>query len=121
MIDLKLTKDGDLELTMKGDVSPTQSVCQAVRIRLLWFLEEWRLGPGLGFPYFEEVFVKNPSDTKIKYLIRETVMSVDEVTDVESIDFSLDNRTRSASISVVFCTDEDTYTEEVKIQWQHTA
>ena len=48
-------------------------------------------------------------------------MSVDEVTDVESIDFSLDNRTRSASISVVFCTDEDTYTEEVKIQWQHTA
>ena len=87
MIDLKLTKDGDLELTMKGDVSPTQSVCQAVRIRLLWFLEEWRLGPELGFPYFEEVFIKNPSDTKIKHLIRETVMSVDEVTDVESIDF----------------------------------
>ena len=115
MIDLKLTHDGDLELTMEGDVLPTQSVCQAVRIRLLWFLAEWRLGPKFGFPYFEEVLVKTPSDNKIKHLVRETVMSVEEVTDVESINISVDNRTRSASISVVFCTDEATYAEEVTI------
>lgn len=120
MLDLKLTKDGDLELTDSGDILQTNSVCQAVRVRLLWFLEEWRLGPDMGFPYFEEVFIKNPSEAKIRHLIRETIMDVDEVTDVESIEYSVDKRTRSAAIAVVFCTDEDTFREEVNIQWQTT-
>ena len=50
MIDLKLDSNGDLELSAAGDVIPTDSIAQAVRIRLLWFFEEWRLGPELGFP-----------------------------------------------------------------------
>lgn len=118
MIDLKLNNQHDLELTEDGDILPTQSVCQAVKIRLLWFLDEWRLGPYFGFPYFEEVFIKNPSETKIRHLIRQTVMSVEEVTDVKSIEYSLNSKSRSAYISVVFCTDEDTYSEEAKIVWQ---
>ena len=113
MLDLKLTNDGDLELS-GGDISPTESVCQAVRLRLLWFLEEWRLGPDMGFPYFEEVFVKNPSEAKIRHLVRETVMEVEEVTDVKSIEYSVDKSTRSATIAVVF------FREEVNIRWQST-
>lgn len=120
MLDLKLDQSGDLELSDSGDISSTESICQAVRIRLLWFFEEWRLGPDMGFPYFEEVFIKNPSETKIRHLVRETVMEVDGVTDVESIEYSTDRRTRSATIAVVFCTDEDTFREEVNIQWQNT-
>ena len=98
----------------------TESVCQAVRVRLLWFFDEWRLGPDMGFPYFENVFVKNPSESKIRHLIRETVMSVDEVTDVTEISFSLNSRTREAAITVSFTTDEDTFREEVNIKWQNT-
>ncbi len=120
MLDFKLTKSGDLELTDGGDILTTESVCQAVRVRLLWFLNEWRLGPDMGFPYFENVFVKNPSESKIRHLIRETVMSVDEVTDVTEISFSLNNRTREAAINVSFATDEDTFREEVNIKWQNT-
>lgn len=120
MLDFKLTKDGDLELTEGGDILPTESICQAVRVRLLWFFEEWRLGPDMGFPYFEEVFVKNPSEAKIRHLIRETVMEVEGVTDVESIEYSVNKRTREAAIAVVFCTDEETFREEVNIQWQTT-
>lgn len=120
MFDLKLDKSGDLQLTADGDVLTTESICQAVRIRLLWFFDEWRLGPDLGFRYFEDVFVKNPSESKIKHLIRETVMSVDGVTDVESIEYVLDKRTRSVDITVIFCTDEETFREEVNIQWQNT-
>ena len=105
MLDFKLTKSGDLELTDGGDILTTESVCQAVRVRLLWFFDEWRLGPDMGFPYFENVFVKNPSESKIRHLIRETVMSVDEVTDVTEISFSLNSRTREAAITVSFTTD----------------
>ena len=68
----------------------------------------------------ENVFVKNPSESKIRHLIRETVMSVDEVTDVTEISFSLNNRTREAAITVSFTTDEDTFREEVNIKWQNT-
>lgn len=120
MLDFRLTKNGDLELTGSGDILPTESICQAVQIRLRWFFGEWRLGPDEGFPYFENVFVKNPSESKIRHLIRNTVMEVEGVTDVLEIDFSIDNKTRFAHIAVVFCTDEDTFREEVNIQWQNT-
>ena len=120
MLDFKLTMRCFLVLSDVGDILKTVSVCQAVRVRLLWFFDEWRLGPDMGFPYFENVFVKNPSESKIRHLIRETVMSVYEVTDVTEISFSLNNRTREAAIAVSFTTDEDTFREEVNIKWQNT-
>ncbi|MCX4355848.1 MAG: hypothetical protein OSJ43_06440 [Oscillospiraceae bacterium] len=118
MTDFKLANDGDLYLSPEGDISITQSVCQAVRIRLLWFFGEWRIIPQIGFPYFEDVFIKNPSESKIRHLIREEVMSVDEVTDVTKIDFSLDKHTRAAKIKVEFSANGEIYYEEVEYNWQ---
>lgn len=115
MIDLKLDKTGDLELTQLGDILPTDSIAQAVRVRLLWFFKEWRLGPDLGFPYFEYLFVKNPNEAKLRHLIRETVMEVEDVTDVTDITFTVDRKQRTATIVVTFTTDEDTFREEVNI------
>jgi hypothetical protein len=115
MIDLKLDSSGDLELTESGDILATDSIVQAVRIRLRWFFQEWRLMPDLGFPYFENVFVKNPSEAKIRHLVREMVMEVDGVTDVNAIDFTVDAQTRSATIAVTFSTDEETFREEVNV------
>ena len=97
MIDLKLDATGDLELSAAGDISATDSIVQAVRIRLLWFFGEWRLMPSLGFPYFENLLVKNPNESKLRHLIRETVMSVDGVTDVSEILFNIDKKSRRAS------------------------
>lgn len=115
MIDLKLDKTGDLELTQLGDILPTDSIAQAVRVRLLWFFKEWRLGPDLGFPYFEYLFVKSPNEAKLRHLIRETVMEVEGVTDVTDITFTVDRKQRTATIAVTFTTDEDTFREEVNI------
>jgi len=116
MIDLKLGNNGDLELTQLGDILPTDSIAQAVRVRLLWFFGEWRLGPGMGFPYFEHLFVKNPNETKLRHLIRETVMEVEGVTNVTEITFAVDRKQRTATIAVAFMTDEDTFREEVNIK-----
>ena len=115
MFDLRMMQSGDLYLDDAGDVATTDSIVQAVTIRLRWFANEWRLGQGLGFPYFEEVLVKNPNIVKIKYLLRDEIMSVDGVTGVERIDIDVDKRTRQAKITAVFTVDNETYKEEVNI------
>lgn len=120
MIDFKLDAGGDLELSLTGDISPTESIVQAVRIRLLWFFQEWRLGPGLGIPYFENILVKNPNEVKVRHLIREAVMSVEGVINVQGVDLAIDKRTRQTIITVVFSTDEEFFKEEVKIKWHST-
>lgn len=120
MIDFKLDAEGDLELSLAGDISPTESIVQAVRIRLLWFFQECRLGPGLGIPYFENILVKNPNEVKVRHLIREAVMSVEGVTNVRGVDLAIDKRTRQATITVAFSTDEESFKEEVKIKWHST-
>ena len=115
MVDFRITPDGDLEITPAGDIVSTESVAQAVLIRLRWFLSEWRLGPALGFPYFEEVFVKNPNLTKIRFLLRDLVLGVDGVTGVTKVEIMPDRRAREAEITVVFTVKDEIYQKEVKI------
>lgn len=55
MKDLLLDKDGDLYLTPNGDVSLTDSVRQAILIRLRWFLGEWKFNTSFGLPYFSQI------------------------------------------------------------------
>ena len=45
MLDIQLDKNGDLAVSETGDIFMTQSVKQAVLIRLRWIYNEWRLGP----------------------------------------------------------------------------
>lgn len=118
MTDFKLSKDGDLYISPIGDIAITESVCQTVKIRLRWFLGEWRIIPQIGFPYFEDVFIKNPSESKIRHLIREEIMSIAEVKDVTKIDFSIDKRTRSAKIGIEFSANGEMYYEEVECNCQ---
>lgn len=66
MVDIRLDKNGDIDVSAVGDIFITESVRQAVLIRLRWFFGEWRLGPEMGFKWFEEVFVKNPNLVKIR-------------------------------------------------------
>ena len=70
MVDIRLNESGDIDVSAVGDIFITESVRQAVLIRLRWFFGEWRLGPDMGFKWFEEVFVKNPNLVKIRSLMR---------------------------------------------------
>jgi hypothetical protein len=88
--DILLTRDGDLYINpATGDIEITDSVEQAIRIRLLWFFQEWRLGPGHGIPYWEEILIKNPNKLRIRQLFREAIMSVAEVESVEDLTASI--------------------------------
>ena len=115
MLDILLDSSGDLKVSEGGDISLTQSVRQAIVIRLKWFLSEWRLGPDLGLDYWGTVLVKNPNYVKIRQAIRDEILSVEEVTAVNEVKLDHDARTRTLTVRYEAVTDEETLREEVKI------
>lgn len=115
MLDILLTGDGDLHITEQGDIRLTDSVRQAVKIRLLWFFGEWRFAPRFGVPYWEEILVKNPNLERIRRIVKNEVMSVEEVNAVRNITINWDKATREARILYLLVIGEDTYREEVLI------
>lgn len=115
MYDLALNELGDLAISNIGDVSLTESIRQIVLIRLKWIHDEWRLGPELGFPYFEDVLVKNPNLETVCALIRNEIMQIEGVTDAEVIDYSFDKQTRKATFQFQFAIEEELFREEVTL------
>ena len=115
MKDILLTPDGDLLINEQGDIQLTDSVRQAVRIRLQWFFNEWRFAPPFGVPYFEEILIKKPDIERIRAIVRDEVVSVDEVLDAQNIRITVDKPARSAVITLDIVTAEETYREEVLI------
>jgi hypothetical protein len=113
--DILLCADGDLFISDQGDICLTDSVSQAIQIRLRWFLQEWRLGPMLGLPYYEEVFVKNPNLPRIQQIIRDEIMTVAEVTDALNVSVEVNAITRQAAIYFEAVTTEEIIRGEVCI------
>ena len=123
MIDILTCKegdyDGDLELTEDGDIQIEDNIAQNVRIALSWISGEWRLGPDIGLPYFDEILVKNPNLDLLKQDIANAILEVEGVTDAEVKDLTFDRKSRKITISFT-CTvgndeDEETYSEEVAV------
>ena len=104
-----------MNINAHGDISITDSVRQAVRIRLLWFFKEWRFAPAYGVPYFEEILVKKPNVQRIKRIIRSEVMSVKEVRDARNITIDINKAKRMAVVALDIVTAEETFREEVEV------
>ena len=118
MKDILLDKNGDIFLNAESDIVLTDSVLQAVRIRLKWFLGECPLyDEDIGTDYYGVILVKNPDKTLAATEIRSQIMLVDEVTEVLSVNIDVDSKTRKGKISYTFKTDKETYGDEVNI-WQ---
>lgn len=115
MLDILLDTGGDYKISDTGDIILTQSVPQAIKIRLKWFLGEWRLGPLLGLDYWGTVLVKNPNLVKVRQAIRDEILSVEEVTGVNRVDLKADAAKRQLIVSYEAVTSEKTFREEVKI------
>ena len=113
MYDLKLNESGDLEVNDFGDVMLTQSVRQAVLIRLRWLFGVWRFAPEAGVPYIERIMVKKPDVEAIKQIIRQEIMDVDGMTDVKNLEVKIDSQTRTARITFDGYADGELYSEEV--------
>lgn len=113
MTDIWLNDDMDILLTEQGDIIISENVTQAIKVRLLWILGEWRLGPSLGFPWFDEVFVKRPDTEEIETAIRDTILSVEGVKDCEVNLLSYDAVTRKVIFEYNANTIDGLISEEV--------
>lgn len=115
MVDIFLNSKGDIEVSENGDIALTDNITQAIKIRLKWIYNEWRLGPELGLQWFESIFVKNPEMDNIKQIIRQEIINVEGVDDatVELVNYNPSERTASFGFS---CTiGDENYKDEVMI------
>ncbi len=115
MTDIKLNSEGDIAVSNMGDISLTESICQAVLVRLRWIYGEWRLGPEFGFAWFENVFVKSPNLERICSLIRTEIMDVEGVKKASVSVKAHDKKKREVIFAYTFSTDDETYNEEVTL------
>ena len=115
MVDIMLDRNGDIAVSENGDISLTQSICQAVQIRLKWISEEWRLGPELGFAWFDEVFVKNPNLENVKQLLRSEILQVEGVEEADVTEITVNPKERRVHFACTFSVDGETYKEEAII------
>lgn len=115
MKDLLLTDDEDLYLSASGDVEFTDSVIQAIKIRLKWFEGEWRINTDYGMPYYDDVFVKNPSVALLESRIRQEILTVDEVVSVDSVSIKIDSTTRKATVKFAATTADGSKSGEVSL------
>lgn len=115
-MDIALTEAGDLFVGTNGDIMLVDSVAQKIRIRLLWFLGEWRWNDELGLPYMEDLLKKNPNIELMESAIREAIFDVDEVVKIKKLSIDYDRKTRECIISFVALTDLETIKEEVRLR-----
>lgn len=115
MLDILLRSDGDIKVTENGDIRLTESVAQSVRIHLKWILGEWRLGEEIGFPWFEDVLVKNPDLEHIKNLIRSEIMGIDGVRDAKVTDAIPNAKKRTVVFRYVVTVGDEIFKEEVEL------
>ena len=115
MKDLLLDDSGDLLLNELGDIQFTDSVKQAIEIRIRWFAKEWKLGPDLGIPYFDEVFIKNPSEQLIEERMREAISEVEEVDEILSFSIVIDKILRELKVVYAVSTKDNTIEGSVTV------
>lgn len=106
---------GDLYLA-GGDIVKTDSIRQAILIRLRWFFKEWQYGPQYGVDYFGTVLVKNPNKTLVLRMIADVIMSVDGVSRVQDLKLIINRKDRIGEITFRVVVDSwDLYRKEMDL------
>jgi len=113
--DLLLDQDGDLKLSNKLDVIPTNSVAQKINIALKWFAGEWVFNGVKGTDWFDIVFVKNPDLDEIENMITDKIMEFSEIQNVTSVKIEVNKVSRKAVIRWRAQCSEETIGSEVII------
>lgn len=97
---------GDIELSepVNGKrsvmlVSGPEYVKQKIASRLRFFLGEWFLDQRLGVPYFRDVLGQNPQIEVIRSILRQVILSVQEVTTISQLDLTHDKDERTLAVA----------------------
>jgi hypothetical protein len=81
-----------------GDLELAIDAAQAVKIRLLFFRDDWFLNRAIGVPYFDQVFVKNPRAEHLAAIYREEIAATPGIVRVDDVNVSIAPQTRRLSV-----------------------
>lgn len=106
MNDIKLTDDGDIEVSKLGDISICDNIVQDIKIKLQWIYGEWKFAPENGVDYFGNILVKNPNFDNIRDMIRSEIMDVEGVSSVDITEVNYYNEKRIFNVKFkIYTTD----------------
>ena len=110
MADLKLTSDGDLDLSTRDlqIVRGDDAIVQQLTIRLQFFLGEWFLDESVGIPYWTEVFTKDPNLTAIRSYYRQAITTTPGIKSLTTLDLDFDGAARRLDVSFSAVKDDGT-------------
>ena len=120
MLDLKLNSDHDLDITNYdlSIVSEIDRVVQKLKIRLLFFYQEWYLDTAIGIPYYDEILIKNPDIGNVEAIIINEILDTPDVLELLSFDSFFDKEKRVYSVEFKVNTtfgESETTTQELAI------
>lgn len=95
-----IIKDGDFLL-----IDNAERVGQQIKVKLLTLLGEWFLDTTWGVPYLEYILIKQPNKSLIYQILREQILSVDDVKGLNSLDLGYDVKSRTLAVSYEANTD----------------
>lgn len=102
-VDADNPDENDLYLDSTGNLVFVEDraieTAQRIRVRLRFFKGEWFLDQNQGTPWFQEIFVKNPSPEVVRAIFKDIIETAPGVLSVDAIDFALDAALRILTLT----------------------
>jgi hypothetical protein len=94
---------GDLDLTggRLNLVTGPEEIAQKLRVRYRFFRGEFFADERVGIPYFDKIFIKNPSFSAIQAIYREATITCPGIVAVEEFTMVFDPPTRKLTIQQI--------------------
>jgi hypothetical protein len=94
--------NGDLTLTSDAtpnNLASTNPVLQDILQRLSFFLGEWFLDNTQGVPYFQQILIKNPDQSKIDAIFQNIILGTPGVVQLSSYTFTPNTAKRVLTVA----------------------
>lgn len=79
-------------------ITGIEEIAQKISISLQLVLGEWFLNTAEGVPYYEQIFVKNPSPGKITSIFRKAILAVPGVASIQTLTVDFERTTRKIAV-----------------------
>ena len=102
MKDLAINFDTNDLLFQKYDLSlidGLDQIRQKLKIRLQFFYGEWYLDTIQGIKYFDEIFIKNPTLSRVQSILKSAITDTQGVNELLSMNVALDNSERQLTVN----------------------
>lgn len=106
MINLKLTDDGDIDLS-NGYITwidGNESVLQHIKTRLAFSLGQFSIHPNAGTPYLQSILGKKNKNIA-SGVLKDIIIETPDVKEITEFDYTFNSQSRELEINIVLKTE----------------